>query len=239
MNRSNFQRAGLLIALAFLLVGCMGDVNVTVDFYRGGNWEAVTELSVPQEAAAMAGGAGQIEAELDDLVREAAQENVRTSWEEGKDETNLVYIVDMEGKELDSLSRTALEGAEITVQEENGERVIHLSYYPGGLGFESQTLVLRGGEIIAGNGRMMDDRTMMWENPSSEVRVTLKERSRFSVGRALGIAGAGLVGAGLLVGVVYVWRRNRTKAPTYCPWCGAENPRDADFCTQCGRSLVG
>lgn len=239
MSKSKCRTVGLLIGLALLLAGCMGEMSLTVDFYREGEWEAVTEVSVPQEAVAIAGGGDKIEADLDDMVQEVREEDVRASWNKQENDGRLTYVVNMRGTDLDSLSSTVLEDAEIVVDEDSGARVIHVSYYPGLPGFESQTLVLRGGEIIAGNGQRVDRQTMMWENPVYLVEASLREHSRFPLGKLLGV-GTGIVTAvGILAGAAYLWRRNKPAKPAYCPWCGAQMSGGARFCTQCGRSRDG
>jgi len=239
MGKSNAGRAGLFLTLSLILVGCMGQVNVTVDFYRGGNWEAVTEFAVPREAITVTGGEAQIEAELDNLVREASEEDVRASWEKDSGEGKLVYVVHMKGNTLESLSRMVFEGADITVEQREGERLIHFRHNPDSLDFDSQTIVLRGAEIIAGNGQLIDSQSMMWQNPYREIHATLREQSRFSMGKAFSIGTGIVVVAGLLAAAAYLWRRSQTVGTTYCPWCGAPNPGEAHFCTQCGRSLDG
>lgn len=239
MRRLNARafRTVLLALLALVLAGCGADVDVTVDFYRGENWQAVTELSVSAETLAMTGGAGEIEKQLDELVTAAEAEDVRASWEKTKAEDNLVYVVEMEGKGLDTLSRSVFDGeAEIYADESTGQRLIHFSQYVGsGLGFSSQTITLRGGEIIAGNGQLVDDRTITWENPSGRIEATLTERSRFGLGSILGIAAAIVVFAGLVVGGVQWWRRSRALRPVPCPWCGSWIPEGAGYCPGCGR----
>jgi len=227
----------LLVVLTLVLTACEGDVDVTVDFYRGENWHAVTVLSVPTEALALAGGAGAIERELDELVAAAAADGVRASWEKTEAEGNLVYTIEMQGKGLDTLSRTVFDGeAEIYVDESTGQRLVHFSQYvSSGWGFSTQTITLRGGEIIAGNGRLVDDHTITWENPSGRIEATLTERSRLGLGGVLGIVAGIVVVTGLILGAVRLWRRSRALPPAPCPWCGFWIPEGARRCPGCGR----
>ena len=227
----------LLVLLALVLTACGGDVDITVDFYRGENWQAVTALSVPVEALAMAGGAGAIEKQLDEMVAAAAADNVRASWEKTEAEDNLVYTIEMKGKTLDTLSRAIFDGeAEIYADESSGRRLIHFSQYvSSGLGFNSQTITLRGGEIIAGNGRLVDDHTITWENPSGRIEATLTERSHFGLGGVLGIVAGIITVACLVAGSVQWWRRSRALRPVPCPWCGFWIPEGARHCPGCGR----
>jgi hypothetical protein len=238
MIKLNPRLLGILL-LAFLtivLAGCGAAVDVTVDFYRGENWQAVTEISFPVEALAMAGGAGEIEKQLDELVAAAAADDVRVSWEKTKAEGNLIYTIKMKGKGLDTLSRTVFDGeAEIYVDESSGRRLIHFGQYmSSGWGFSAQTLTLKGGEIIAGNGQLVDDRTITWENPSGRIEATLTERSRLGLGGILGIVGVVAVAA-LALGGVQWWQRSRVLPPVPCPWCGSWIPEGARYCPGCGR----
>jgi len=229
-----------ILPLAFLtlvLAGCGAAVDVTVDFFRGENWQAVTELSVPAETLAMAGGAGEIESHLDELVATAAADDVRAVWEKTEAEGNVVYTIEMRGKGLDTLSRAVFDGeAEIYVDESSGRRLIYFGQYVSPrLDFSAQTLTLSGGEIVAGNGQLVNDRTITWENPYGRIEATLTERSRFGLASILGIVAGMAAVAGLALGIVQLRRRSRAVPPVPCPWCGSWIPEGAPYCPGCGR----
>lgn len=227
----------LLISFALILAGC-GRVDVITDFYRGENWEAVIDVSFSLQALSMLGGSpAEIESQLDEMVIDAKSEGVRASWEKTQTKDAMVYTVKMKGQGLDKLSEAAFDGeAEIRAEKDGGQRVIHFSHYVDpGLGFESQTITLRGGEIIDGNGRLVDKRTMIWRDAAGRIEATLTERSRLGVGSILGILAVVVFTTGLAVGGAHWWRRRRTVQPTPCPWCGFWIPEGARFCPGCGR----
>jgi len=238
MINLNLRSSGILLLalLSLVLAGCGAVVDVTVDFYSGENWQAVMELSVPVELT-MAGGADDIGSQLDDLVAKAAADGVRVSWEETEANENVVYTIEMKGKGLDTLSRTIFDGqAEIHVDESTGRRLIHFGQYMNsGWGFSAQTLTLRGGKIIAGNGQLVDNHTITWQNPSGRIEATLTERSRFGLASALGILAGVIVVAGLVLGGIRWWRGSRSLPPTLCHWCGYSMPKGAHYCPACGR----
>ena len=143
----------------------------------------------------------------------------------------------MKGKGLDTLSRSVFGGeAEIYADESTGRRLIHFSQYMGaGLGFNSQALTLRGGEIIAGNGRLVDDHTIAWDDPHGWIEATLTEGSRFGLGGVLSTVAGIVVVAGLVLGGVQWWRRRRVLRAAPCPWCDFWIPQGARYCPGFGR----
>ena len=212
-------------------------MDVTIDFFRDEAWQAMLELSVSAETIAMAGGPTELENQLDQMVAEASAQDISTSWKRIESEDKVIYSVEMSGRGLDTLSQAVFDGeAEIYVDDSTGRRLIHFAQYASsGMEFTSQTITLRGGEIIAGNGRLVDDRTITWENPSGRIEATLTERSRFGQGGVLGGVVGVIVVGGLVYGGVQWWRRSRVRRPLPCPWCGSWIPEGARYCPACGR----
>jgi hypothetical protein len=224
----------LLLLGALVLAGC-GHVDVTTDFYRGGRWETVITYRVAQETLAMI-GAQEMVTELDEFVREAADQGVRAKWKQESIEGGVAYAIMMKGEGLDTLSQVVFDGdAEIRADESGDRRLIHFSQRLTSGDFESHTLTLRGGEIIEGNGEWVDSRTMTWENHYGDVYAILTERGRGGAGRVLAIVALVILGVGIVLGGIYWWQRRRASGPAPCPACGFWVPEGARFCPGCGR----
>jgi hypothetical protein len=225
------------VVLALVLAGCGANVDIVVDFYRGGHWEASTVLGFSQKALALAGGADEIERQLDEMVSEATAADVRASWRRTEVDDGPAYAIEMRGQGLDLLSEAIFGGdARIYVDNSSGQRLIHFSQpIDLALGFSTYTIALRGGEIVGGNGQVLDRHTITWKQPSGQIEATLTERSGFRLGRALGVLASVVVVGGLLYGGLQWWHRSRALSPVPCPWCGSWIPEGARFCTECGR----
>lgn len=226
-----------LVLLTLLLAGCGADLDLTVDFLKNEAWEATIEISFPVELSTAEMNSEAIEDQLDELAEQAAEDDVRISWEEDRVEGEQIYTVHMRGRGLDKLSNYAFDGdAEIEVEESGGRRIIHFNQYiMSTWELNSRTITLRGGEIIEGNGRFVDDQTMTWRNPYGEIDVRLTERSRFPWGRILGVLGGIVVASGLVVGGVKLWQSRWQLRAGPCPWCGFWIPKGARHCPGCGR----
>jgi hypothetical protein len=232
-------RALLFVLAAIALAGCGADLDVTIDFYRGEEWEAFLEIAISADVLALAGGPGEIESQLDELVASSASSDVRTSWKKASgNEGELLYTIRMKGAGLEVLSQVVLDGnADIYVDESSGRRLVHFSQYTSTpIDFGSQSLTLRGGEIISGNGQLVDNQSITWENYYGRMEAVLTERSRFGLDSPLGIGAALLLVAGLVLAGVKLWQRKQTSSPAFCISCGAPIPEDARFCTNCGRA---
>lgn len=240
MSRINCEHKGQLLKvllsamLALVLVGC-GHVQVTTDFYRGGKWEAIIQYTISLETLAIVGDQ-EITNWLDNEISKATAQGVRAQWKQTKAKDAAAYVIEMKGEELDTLSQVVFDGeADVRVDESDGRRLIRFSQYLTGADFESQTLTLRGGKIIDGNGRLVDSRTMTWENHYGDAYAILTERGSVGVGGILGIVALVVVGIGIVLGGVYWWQRRRASGPAPCPACGFWIPEGARFCPGCGR----
>lgn len=238
---TNFRNRALMgptvAVLALALAGCGASVDIAIDFYRGEQWDATMLLGFPEEVLALAGGEDEMERQLDEIVSEATGVDIRASWQRTQVDNGLAYTIKMQGQGLDLLSETIFDGdAEIYADTSSGQRLIHFSQYVDpALGFSSYTIALRGGEIVGGNGQVIDGHTITWERPLGRIEATLTERSSFRLGRILGVlAGLVVIGA-LLYGGIQWWRRSRALPPAPCPWCGSWIPEGARYCTECGR----
>lgn len=228
----------LFFLFACLLAGC-GHVDISADLYSGERWEAIVEIGFPVQAFAVYGESpANIDDQLDEMVAGVRLEGVRASWDKTETDDELIYTIEMKGKGLDKLSSGAFEEeAEIYVEEIGGRRVVHFGYYVDPmLVMQPHSITLRGGEIIDGNGRLLDKGTMTWRNASGHLEATLTEQSRFSVSSGLRILALVVVGVALVTGGIYLWRRRRMTRPVPCPWCGFWVPPGARFCPGCGRS---
>ena len=233
-HREQFSKVVLSAMLALVLVGC-GHLDVTTDFGRDGKWETAIQYTVSREILAMV-GTQEITDWLDELVSEATTQGVRAQWKQKSAKDATVYVIEMKGEELDTLSQVVFDGkADISVDESNGRRLIRFSQYLTEGDFETQTLTLRGGKIVDGNGRLVDSRTMTWENHYGDVYAVLTERGGMGVGGILGIVALSVVGIGIVLGGAYWWQRRRASGPAPCPACGFWIPEGARFCPGCGR----
>lgn len=236
----SLNRALMVVTIAMLalsLVGCGASVDVAVNFYRGEHWNATMLLGFSKEVLALAGGEDEMERQLDEMISEANELDIRASWQSTQVDDGLAYTIKMRGQGLDLLSEIIFGGdAEIYADASSGQRLVHFSQYVDpALGFSSYKIALRGGEIVDGNGQVIDGHTITWERPSGRIEAVLTERSSFRLGRVLGmLAGLAVVG-GLLYGGLQWWHRSRALPPAPCPWCGSWIPEGARYCTECGR----
>lgn len=245
-TRTSSTRRLLKVCLAILpilaLVGCVADVDITVDLYKNENWQAVTEIALSAETIAMV-GEKRFEQVLNESIAEAAQDNVEASWSKRVEKNAVVYSVKTKGKGLDRLARTAFgENAEIYVEQVDGKRIVHLTaWVDNSMGLSSQTITLQGGKIISGNGQLIGKDTMTWENPSGWIEATLTERSPVNVWLIVVIAVVLIVGVVVIAGagmLLFLNRRKKIAASfAACPQCGFQLPPDAHHCPGCGRAL--
>lgn len=172
--RSPLFMALLLVALALVLVGCMGTSSeVTVDFYPAEEWQAILKF------VTTTGAAYEMESQLNDWINQVRAQGVEVSWWQVDSEDSPTYIVEMQGTGLSMLAWAVFRGeAQIVADYSTGQRLIYFrqDISPRQM-FDSPQLTLRGEEIVDGNGQLLDSQTMFWRNPSGTIWARLIEHS--------------------------------------------------------------
>ena len=241
------RRRAVVIALFILsitLIGCT-DVNVTVDFFPHERWEADLEVIVPGDTLLRVATEQQVENQLSALAEQAEAYGVRVQRSRSSRQGDVVYLMEMEGKGLYSLSQLAFGGnAEIYVEELGGQRQIHFGQLINPeLDFNSLSITLRGGNILSHNGYLIDQHTVTWRDPYGWIEATLTEHPPDWVSLLIelgpyivGILGL-LIAFGLLRGLWRIWRRKRSPKRKRCPQCQFLLPKGSRHCPGCGHDL--
>ena len=233
-----------LFILSITLIGCT-DVNVTVDFFPNERWEAALEVIVPGDTLLRAATEQQVENQLSALAEQAEAYGVRVQRSRSSRQGDFVYLMEMEGSGLHSLSQLAFGGsAEIYVEQVGGQRQIHFGQLINPeLDFNSLTITLRGGNILAHNGYLIDQHTVTWRDPYGWVEATLTEHPLDWVSLLIELVPyiAGILGLmilfGSLRGIWRIWRRTRYPKPKRCPQCQFLLPKGSRHCPGCGHDL--
>lgn len=220
-----------LFLMAFSLVACGGAVDQTVTFYTNENWTAETKLSLPAELFAFT-GTTEIERQVEEQAHQWRAQGAKVSWKASSEGSTQIYTFNLSGQGLHLLNSIVFDGnADLYIDDSSGKRQVYFNRrITRGLfdDLSRYTLTLRGGEVIYGNGRQIDRRTMQWINPSGHIEAVFTERSRLNVGILL------LLGLALLVvgGGWLLFRRR----PGPCPHCGQWLEAGARYCPSCGNS---
>ena len=234
----------ILILLLVLSSGCEPmDAEVVFDFDRGEQWELSGELTFPSAMRDLNALLG-IQDIMDDIVSEAEADGVEASWQETREDDSAVYTINMAGEGYQTLNQLWFgEDDGFQVEEVRGKRVVSLDYAWDESDFAFVRLTIRAGEILSGNGRRVDNRTMVWENHIGDVEVRFMEPRGFNWLFALGL----VVGVGAVGVIALAWLRGHgrqvergrqmegEKHVAYCTGCGAQLSDGAKFCVSCGR----
>lgn len=238
-RKAHLSLCWLVIAAVFTLVGCGGNIDRTVTFYKDEAWEADIEFSLPGELIALVGSPEELEADIGETVAAWEEKGADVSWDSRRQETTLIYSFHVEGEGLSLLNEIVFENrAALRVEDAEGQRQIYFSYRTSNdlAGASSDNVTLHGREIVSSNGEQIDSGTVQWVNFGGQLEAVLTEKSQFSLGTLLLIA-VGVVGIGS--GGWFVWQRRQQPHPlpqatAFCSNCGAPRSPQAKFCPSCG-----
>jgi len=259
MKKMILRVTTILIFSFLFLSGCGGEVDREVTFFNDETWKANLKFIISEEAMASLGSPEMIENELRNFVAEAEQEGLKASWKSRQEDRGYQYDINIEGQDLSLLNEVVFEGnARINRVEIDGSQAISFTAAMTGdiLSANQNTVTIHGGEILNGNGTMINDGTIQWVNPTGTIEATLIPKGKFNLGTLLII----ILLAAVIGGVGWYFLKQTTKSPTiggsstqafpksaatksttqnvYCVYCGEVIDPSAKFCPHCGKNQM-
>lgn len=161
----------LLITLALLLsmgISACGTAEMDVTVYSRDRFEMNIIFQIPNDMLQMMGGTAEIEAQLDEMVREGREEGFRIRWREirADNANSTAYEIIFPRSDIGEATEADIfTWREVRHNNRNAYRIdfVGVSEFSS---FMSFTLNLHAGRILDTNGNQINSRTVTWVNPT-------------------------------------------------------------------------
>lgn len=248
--------AALLTGMVVTLIatGCgVAAPDLDITFYRNERYTVVTSIHIPPAMLDWVDRAD-LEQQLDSAVAEIKAEGVDASWSIDEDSKTgaLTCFVTAKGQGYELLGKqVGIQARSVAYHGRQAIEVIVPSAPLAPLGVGWQSVTLHGAKILESDGIELERGTVTWSSSADGLHAILLPKGGMNgilllvlaLGIGGGIVGLVAVGAGAYVAtrLRHQQKKNSNRvlpaATRTCPYCGAQVPQDARFCTSCGQEL--
>lgn len=254
--KKRFQIISLLILVFASSCIPILSAETKINLTQQEKWTTEITLVVPTTSAALISSTLQYDFESE--IEEYKKDGVKFTWEQLKaNEQGIPFKITFEGQGLDTLNKHVFyEYEAFTQSSDPGNNKIYFNYPYSDSLFDTslyRALEIKGGKLIATNGKKINSSTVRWEEPSGEIFAVFEPRTTDPLTIIILLIGIGLV----IIGVSRSKRADQNQTSTehaiqqtpqdnsenhqtgdkYCKYCGEKIPVTAGFCPKCGQKL--
>jgi hypothetical protein len=191
----------VLFLLASIIISACGTAEMDVTVYSRDRFDMKHTIQIPNDMLQMMGGPSEIEAQLDELLREAREENYRVRWRKisADDRNTTTYEVIFPRTDIEE----AVDAGFFTWQEVqyNNRKAYRIDFFDVSelsSSFMSFTLNLQAGRILDTNGTQVNSSKVTWVNPTRTPYAIVTPKGTVGwIPLVLGIMMLGMLGVGV------------------------------------------